>query len=83
MFSSFGEKNNVANVIYVTLTYKFGFDSEWFTCNPVDHNPLGQTVRKLREDIYRVYKKKCPEYEIASKLDICKITDTNSNQRLI
>ena len=30
-----------------------------------------------------VYQKKCPEYKIASKLDICKITDTNSNQRLI
>ena len=30
-----------------------------------------------------MYQKKCPEYKIASKLDICKITDTNSNQRLI
>ena len=27
--------------------------------------------------------KKCPEYKITSKLDICKITVTNSNQRLI
>ena len=32
--------------------------------------------------ICRVYKK-CPEYKIAPKLDIRKITDTNSNQRLI
>ena len=33
--------------------------------------------------LYKVYKKKCPEYKIASKLDICKIADTNSNQWLI
>ena len=27
--------------------------------------------------------KKCPNYKIASRLDICKTTDTNSNQKLI
>ena len=27
--------------------------------------------------------KKCSNYKIASRLDICKITDTNSNQKLI
>ena len=32
---------------------------------------------------YRVYQKRCPEYKIASKLNICKITDTTNNQRLI
>ena len=32
--------------------------------------------------IYRAYKKNCPNYKIASRLDICKITDTNSNQKL-
>ena len=30
-----------------------------------------------------MYKKKCPNYKIASRLDISKITDTNSNQKLI
>ena len=30
-----------------------------------------------------MYKKKCPKYKIVSKLDICKITDTNSNHWLI
>ena len=32
---------------------------------------------------YRVHEKKCPNYKIVSMLDICKITDTNSNQKLI
>ena len=32
--------------------------------------------------IYRVYKKG-PNYKIASRMDICKITDTSSNQKLI
>ena len=38
-------------MIYVILltNFYFGFDSEWFTRNPVGYNPLGQTVRKLCE----------------------------------
>ena len=44
-------------------------------------NDLNKNFSFLDLDVGR--KKICPEYKIASKLDICKITDTNSNQRLI
>ena len=40
-------------------------------------------VKSIFQKGYTGCIKKCPNYKIASTLDICKITDTNSNQKLI
>ena len=46
-------------------------------------NKMMSSTRQITRGLYRVYKKKCPKYKIASKSGIWKITDINSNQQLI
>ena len=77
-------KSNLAQgLISKQNTTTGAFGNQYSSALAVEVNIQIRKFQERRFPIYRVYKKKCPEYKIAFKLDICKITDTNSNQRLI
>ena len=77
-------KSNLAQGLISKQNTKTGaFGNQYSSALAVEVNIQIRKFQERRFPIYRVYKKKCPEYKIAFKLDICKITDTNSNQQLI